>query len=284
MKHVLGIMTVYNRIEKTQQCLDSLLQNDNIIWHFVITNDGSTDGTGDYLACREDVTVVPGDGSLFYSGGMREAIEEAKGFLAERSKEINGGDKIENYQYVLLLNNDVVFKKNAIARMICELQDKRALLAGNVCDTDGSFSYGAKRKRSSWMPHYEKVMPRDTFGEEADLANGNCLLLPVDLFMELPNIDPVYIHSLGDYDYTLEANKLAPIYGTSYYVGVCENDHNITGSWQDSSLSIKERIVLKERVNGNPTRQWFHYLQKNYGFLTACLFAVNDYINILFRK
>ncbi len=284
MKHVLGILTVYNRIEKTRQCLDSLQNNDGITWHFVITDDGSTDGTGEYFASREDVTVVKGDGSLFYSGGMRKAIERAKSFLFEKTEEKYVAPIDRNYDYVLLLNNDVVFEENTISRMISELQDKRALLAGNVCDTDGNFSYGAKQKTSSWMPHYEKVMPKDTFDEEADLANGNCLLIPADLFMKLPNIDPVYIHSLGDYDYTLAAGKIAPIYGTSYYVGVCENDHEQQGSWQDPKVPVRERIRKKETPQGNPSKQWFHFLKKNYNLITALLFLLNDYRKIILHR
>ena len=79
MKKVLGLMTCFNRKEKTIRALNNLIQgNSEIEMSFIVADDGSTDGTSEALGEIPNVTVLKGNGSLFYSGGMRLAIEEAK--------------------------------------------------------------------------------------------------------------------------------------------------------------------------------------------------------------
>ena len=76
---VLGIATCFNRREKTLTSLNRLMEgNPSIRFDFIITDDGSTDGTAQALENMENVTVLTGSGSLYYSGGMRLAIDCAK--------------------------------------------------------------------------------------------------------------------------------------------------------------------------------------------------------------
>ena len=53
MKKVLGLMTCFNRKEKTVKSLNGLIQgNPGIQFSFVVADDGSTDGTFKTL-CRQ---------------------------------------------------------------------------------------------------------------------------------------------------------------------------------------------------------------------------------------
>ena len=65
-KKVLGIFTCFNRKEKTEKCLKSLIDgNKNIEFTFLAVDDGSTDGTGKVLQEMPNVDVLTGDGGLF---------------------------------------------------------------------------------------------------------------------------------------------------------------------------------------------------------------------------
>ena len=89
---VLGIATCFNRREKTLTSLSRLMEgNPSIRFDFIITDDGSTDGTAQALENMENVTVLTGSGSLYYSGGMRLAIDCAK------KQAIRKSDFLENY-------------------------------------------------------------------------------------------------------------------------------------------------------------------------------------------
>ena len=79
MLKVLGLMTCFNRKEKTLRALENLIQgNPEIEFSFIVVDDASTDGTAQALNQIESMMLISGNGSLFYSGGMRLAITEAK--------------------------------------------------------------------------------------------------------------------------------------------------------------------------------------------------------------
>ena len=101
-KSILGLMTCYNRKEKTRNALRNLIQgNPEIEFSFIVADDGSSDGTYEELAKFPRTRVIRGNGSWFYSGGMRAVIEEAK-------------KEQKYYDYCLLFNVDVDFYDSAI--------------------------------------------------------------------------------------------------------------------------------------------------------------------------
>ena len=57
------IMTVFNRLEKTKKCIHDLEITLKEVEHtYFITNDGSTDGTKEYLQSVNDIRCVIFDG------------------------------------------------------------------------------------------------------------------------------------------------------------------------------------------------------------------------------
>ncbi len=273
MYKVLGLFTCHNRCEKTRKCLESLLQDTGIQWEFIAVNDNSTDGTKDFLESRREVTVIQGDGNLYYSGGMRLAISAAKKRLFQKK-----------YDYVLFINDDVFFHEHAISQLIHELGGESAIMVGATEDKNGEYTYGGVIKKSNWRPKYEHVMTR---GQKmrCDTFNANCVLIPEKIFVSLDNIDPVYVHSFGDYDYGFAASRKGiKIYVSGFFVGYCEHDHSIENTWKDVTLSRRERVKRKETALGNPKKIWFYFLKKNYGLACAILYIINDYVKILLKR
>jgi GT2 family glycosyltransferase len=112
----------------------------------------------------------------------------------------------------------------------------------------------------------------------------NCLLVDRDVFMETPNFDEHYIHTLADFDYglTMKRNGIR-CFVASGYVGICaKNDSK--GGWTDRSLSRRERMKQKESIKGAPFRPWFHFLKKNFGVKRAVIYSATPYIRILLGK
>ena len=122
MTHILGLMTCYNRKEKTVRALKSLIQgNQTIQFSFIVVDDGSTDGTKEELAKLPEVQIVSGSGSMFYSGGMRAAIKEAK--------------KIQkDFDYCLLFNDDVDFWESSIENLCKKDSDIWGYRIHNCCN------------------------------------------------------------------------------------------------------------------------------------------------------
>ena len=270
MLKILGIFTCYNRKEKTKQCLESLIkENSNINFSFIAVDDQSSDGTAKMLQQCSNVKLIRGDGNCFYSGGMRLGIKEAKKYCRE-------------YEWVLLFNDDVAFVPQAIEKLEALSIDRKEILVGATCDGQGILSYGGVLQASRYKPDFRIVMS----GKEkvyCDTFNANCVLIPTSVFQKLPNIDDIYTHSLGDFDYGLEAHKLGiPILVSDFFVGTC-CDNPLTGTWRDVSLTRRERLKKKESPKGLPRREWFHFVKKHYGFISACWSSVTPYVKILLR-
>ena len=270
MVNVLGLMTCFNRKEKTVRALKNLIQgNQGLSFSFIVVDDGSTDGTLEALKEIPEVKVIQGNGNLFYSGGMRQAIAKAK--------------KTEDkFDYCLLFNDDVGFADSSI-EYLCK-KEKGVIWVGPTCDEKGKLSYGGVVKKSNWRPKTEIVMADSEEGRVCDTFNANCVLIPWEIFLQLDNIDSVYTHSMGDFDYGFAAKKKGFVIKVSdKYVGECP-DNPVQVSWRNTELSIKERIHRKESPKGLPTKEWFHYLNKNYHFVTAAIYSAIPYVRILLKK
>lgn len=268
---IVGIMTCFNRKIKTISSITKLIQgNPCIDFKFIVTDDKSTDGTKEALNQIPEVIVLAGNGSLFYSGGMRLAMQYALEYM-------------DSYDYCLLFNDDVEFNNKAIEKML-SIGSGREILVGSTCDNNGKLSYGGVIKKSSYRPNFAIIDGKSPRARSCDTFNANCVLIPWNIFKDLGNMDSAYSHSLGDFDYGFKATRKGiPIWVCDFFVGKC-CDNQVTGSWRDPLLSRRERLRKKESPKGLPRREWWHYLKKNYSIWTAIVYSITPYIRIIFKK
>lgn len=188
------------------------------------------------------------------------------------------------YDYMLLVNDDVDFIPGIIDRLVdySKSPDRAgSVIVGATCDTSGKFSYGGilYGKGISYS-----MIGVDSPSVKCTTFNANCTLIPMEIMKRVKNVDSYYKHSMGDFDLGFRISRGGnDIYVMPEYVGVC-NDNPIEGSWQDRSLGIVKRIKLKESFKGLPFKDWFHYLNRNFGFATACVRSITPYIKILVGK
>lgn len=75
------LLTCHNRREKTLSCLQSLFgatMPEGYKTEVFLVDDGSTDGTGEAVEkCFPQVTVIQGDGNLYWNKGMNLAWKNA---------------------------------------------------------------------------------------------------------------------------------------------------------------------------------------------------------------
>lgn len=95
---------VFNKRELTARFLASFAKVRYGNWRLVITDDGSTDGTADWLRHEHpDIVVLPGDGSLWWTGGTNAGVEYALR---------------EGFDFVLTINNDAVVDPDFLDRLV----------------------------------------------------------------------------------------------------------------------------------------------------------------------
>ena len=266
------IFTCHNRAEKTKNCIVRLIEgNPSLDFRFTVVNDGSTDGTAQALAELNGkyhyITEIKGDGSLFYSKGMRKGMDS-----------LNASG--EHPDYVLLVNDDVDFDDHAIEKMIEEsLCKKNAIICGATHDDEGRLSYGGAKYKDGTVDC--TVLTCEQSDVPCSTFNANCVLIPWAYYAAVEPMDDRYAHSMGDYDYGLSLSRAgAMIYTSGFYVGKC-NRNPVKGTWYDTTLPRMQRFRKKESPKGMPLRSWLHYLYKNFGLKQALLHGFTPYIKIL---
>lgn len=267
------IFTCFNRRDKSVNCVKSLVEhNSGIDFRFIVVDDNSSDGTKEALErLKCEMEIITGNGSLFWAGGMRKGIGK---YLSEG-----------NSDYVLLVNDDVEFYPGIVKKMISESREKNnAVIVGATCDDKGEFSYGAMQliiPRTRDL--YRQIKPSKKF-IECDTFNCNCVLLRDKIIRTLGNFDPIYTHSLADLDYGLKLRKAGyHIYSSEDYVGVCIKN-TVKGTWADNTLSRRERLKKKESPKGAPCKEWFHFMNKNFGIREAIKYSVSPYVRIMLGR
>ncbi len=268
---ILILFTCYNRKDKTIKCMDSLIKNNKCNIQFIVLDDNSTDGTKEALQKYSNITVLSGDGNSFYSGGMRQAISYAK------------KQNLSMYEYVMIISDDVLFYPNIIEKLTEFSRKTKGVVVGTTCDTKGNVSYGGVIQVSKLRPSFKTVMSTEDKLAKCDTFCANCVLIPTDIFIKTDNIDPVYKHSMGDFDYGFSiANQGYDIYASNIIVGIC-NDNPKKGTWLDTTLPRKIRLQKKESIKGLPFKKYFHYLYKNHGLFVAIIYSILPYVRIIFK-
>lgn len=271
---ILAIFTCFNRKEKTKKSIEAITKkNPGSEFTFMVADDGSIDGTYDTLLELKntvEIYIIRGNGSWFYSGGMNAGMNYALQNLPH------------DFDYMLMMNDDVEFHDNCIQKMIQQSQEQNdAVIVGAMCDETSRLSYGAVKYISEYK--YRKLK-LDEWRIKADTFNANGVLIPYKAFEKVGAMDPFYRHSLGDFDYGLSLKKAGySIYQSKTFVGTC-NNNDYKGTWTDRTLKRIERIKRKESIKGAPTKQWFYFLRKNFGVFSAIKGTVTPFVRIMIGK
>ncbi len=255
------IMTCFNRRSITVSCLRALYQQTNCLdFDVYLTDDGSSDGTADTVKSEyPEVNILQGDGNLFWVGGMRLAFARAIQ---------------QDYDYYLWLNDDTILETDAIERLLSVYQKllqqnhnhKNSIVVGTTRDSvTGKASYGGSIKSQKWYSNKYNFLGCTEVIQKCDTFFGNCVLIPRSVVQKVGNIDPAFIHSMGDIDYGLRSRKNGcSIWVTPGYIGSCSKN-SINNSWVDTKLSVLERLKKAIHVKAFPIKPWTVFCRRHSG-------------------
>lgn len=273
---IAGLTTCHNRRAKTLAALEALFaQTLPPATHLTIyvVDDGSTDGTSEAIGERyPEVVLLHGDGNLFNNGGMRMAFAAA----------------LENdFDYYLWFNDDTTLYLDALLRLLTTAQTlsakhgPRCLVVGSTADPEtGTLTYGGVRRTSRWRPLRFELVPPAAQPQRCDTMNGNCVLVPRAVVELVGNLDPAFVHAIGDYDYGLRAT----LHGCSVwiapgFVGSCARN-SPSNTWVDQTLSLGERWRRVLGPKGLPPSQWRVFAQRHAGFAWP-LYWLTPYLQLV---
>jgi len=257
------LLTCHNRKAHTLACLNMLFSNhlsDGYAFKVLLVDDGSTDGTSEEVRnYYPQVTVIEGDGNLYWNGGMRVAFSAAMEM---------------GFDYYLWLNDDTLLYPTAIQSLLMTSMDlkkkhgKSVIVVGATKDKKGGrLTYGGVVRTSRWKrTAFTLIKPSDV-PVECETMNGNCVLIPDEIAQAVGGMEPEFAHAMGDLDYGLRAQDAGfSIWVMPDYAGICDNNP-VTGSFNDPLLSVTLRLRKMLQPKGLPLKSWRIFTRRHAGFL-----------------
>jgi GT2 family glycosyltransferase len=261
------LMTCYNRKLKTLATLESLFNQtltSKIALTVYLVDDGSTDSTTESVQQKyPQVKIFPGDGNLFWNGGMRVAFSEAMK---------------DEPDYYLWLNDDTVLEPEALkslletSHQLIEKGETKAIVAGSTYDPDtGNFTYGGIVKITPLLPFKFRFLEPTTTAQSCDSMNGNCVLIPSSVVQVVGNLDPAFIHYLSDWEYGLRARqKGCTVWIAPGYQGTCSPNPQST---KIDAADMNEGLQKMSQPKGlafkdatlQPWEEWKVFAQRHGG-------------------
>ena len=261
------VMTVFNRLELTINCLERLFEQAGLDTSFqlqaVVVDDGSTDSTSEVLRSRfgSRVRVVSSSGGLFWSKGMALAQQTASS---------------ADPDFVVWLNNDVVLSPDAIVRLLAtyESQQSPTIVVGAMMSpATGLTSYSGFRQVSSRPGHLRMIVPTDE-PQLVDTLNGNLVLIPREIYATVGVVDDTFSHAYGDLDYGLRARRSGySVVLAAGYFGECDRNP-VDGTWEDTSLHKRARLNLLLSRKGLPIVSHVRFVKRYSPILWPAFVAV----------
>ena len=244
--NVAVLITCHNRVQKTQACLKSLFNQkkiENVSLKVFLVDDGSTDGTKEYVKKYfPQVNLIVGNGKLYWGGGTYLAWETA----------INSND---HFDFFLLLNDDVFLYDEAIYILLKTQTEHSDIICGSICDpiTKKRTYGGAIFNRSFFRPLKYKVVDINGKPQEIDTINGNAVLIPLTAFKKIGKFDKELIHSGGDLDYSLRARNInIKIFLTPSHIGTCERLLEV-----NHAVSLLDKIENIFHIKTLPSKRFY---------------------------
>jgi len=194
------VIPVHNRKAYTLDCLGSLMAQTVAGFNIVVVDDGSTDGTADAVRAEfPSVTILEGDGNLWWSASMNLGIKYALGAGAE---------------YILSLNNDLEVAPDYIEKMLAWAVRKPDALFGSYYFNIQTRKPHHGGSRFDWRTcrtvHLLDILPDEERKGVHEVTHfpGRGLWVPVTVFSKIGLFDAKWLPQYGaDEDFTLRARK-----------------------------------------------------------------------------
>ncbi|MEW6599421.1 MAG: glycosyltransferase [Nitrospirota bacterium] len=241
------VIPVFNNIKYTMQCLEAVAANTAYEpYEVVIVDNGSTDGTKEYLASLSgDVRILSNDTNLGFAPACNQGARAAQG------------------DYIVFLNNDTVPQPGWLENMVKVVREmpEAAIVGSKLLYPDDTIQHAGVvfdvRDSRLLLSHiyrcFDKDHPAVNHMREFNAVTAACMLVRKEVFFDLGMLDEGYKNGYEDVDFCLKAR---------------EKGHKIIynpGSVLYHHESVSEgRFDFGERNTNHFIKQWGNKIQSDY--------------------
>ncbi len=252
---------VFNRLSFTINCINSLLSQTYQNLQIIICDDGSKDGTSEYLSTNFPIiTLLHGDGNLWWAGGTNKCIEYALSVC-------RSGD------FVFTMNNDSYIYPNLLSDLLYESQRNQKAILGCVNVTNSDFNHiepsAFKEQNTFFFPKllrainkWNEDLNNITFDfVNVDSLSGKGCLISTDVFKEIGLYNSEKLpHYYADTEFAYRAKKK----GFSILLFY---KHRIVSFTEESGLGqLNSSPNFRDFVRGFFNIKSSHHLKSVYNF------------------
>lgn len=252
------LIPVHNNVDITMQCLRLLAMQTWQDFEVIVTDDGSTDGTPEAITQEYPaVTVLRGDGNLWWTGAINMAMESILPRAADDD-------------YILTLNDDVTFKEDYLANLAEAARLRPGWLIGsvsldqanpqNVLDTGGYIDWRTRRARKA------KFQYGPYFNEETNSLSGRGMLIPVEAFHKVGTFNVAkFPHYGADIEFSIRAERGGfPL--CVYYKAILYSDRTVSGLRFDPFMRLSLKGAREMLISNKSTVQ----LRTRWNLIWSC--------------
>lgn len=205
---VFVIIPVYNRLEYTKICLNSLDKQTYRNFEIILIDDGSKDNTYGFVKKNyPQIKIIKGNGRWWWTKSVHMGVKEAY-------------KTAESEDYILTMNNDCYFNANYLKNAInASSENQRSIVGsiilnahkhGEVIDAGVkinwkySLIYGIADKISNDLKFYadRKII------NDLDTLPGKGTIIPIEVFNKIGNFNYFMLpHYIGDYEFFCRAKR-----------------------------------------------------------------------------
>lgn len=238
------VVPVLNRLALTQALIACLRRQAlNHPLRILIVNDGSTDGSAEWLAAQSDIDVLLGDGSLFWGGAVDLAVRHLQA-------------KAASEDWVLLMNNDTIVADDFVQRLLDAALTHAPAAVGSVIrdEADHAHLLSIGANVDAWRLLTRDILDIDQTKAtasvvEVDALSGRGVLFPMAGLIAAGGMRPRALpHYLADYEVSVRVRKsgwrLLVLPTAAVYSGDDYGSTRRALSWRDKFFSVRSPLYL----------------------------------------
>jgi len=190
------IILTRNNLEYTKMCLESIRRYTPEPHEIIVVDNGSTDGTIEYLEAQEDVKLIKNGLNLGFALGNNLGLREARG------------------EYIVILNNDTVVTEGWLTRLINSAQSNPQV---GIVGPRSNYVVGVQLVKN--VPYGDNMDAMQEFARQWSLENsgryeealrviGFCMLVKREVIEKIGGFDPYYeAGNFEDDDFCIRAQR-----------------------------------------------------------------------------
>jgi GT2 family glycosyltransferase len=229
------VIPVHNQIAYTKSCLESLWANAEGA-EIVVVDNGSTDGTAEYLASQRGITVIRNGENRGCAPAWNQGVEAARGEL------------------VVILNNDVIVTPGWLGGLISFSEQERLDIVSPAI-REGEVTYEVERYRKEFVSRMGDVA-------RMGVADGICFMVRRRVFETVGAFDEHFrIGQFEDADFFRRAAAAGFRLGTTgrsfiHHFGSVTQDA-LRGEKAGRSYEAENREYYRRKWNLTWPRRFF---------------------------